>query len=173
MLACAMNRAGSFSPRLCDVGLAASWLSTVLGPMAKLATVAAGVVSCRLVPTGGAALGVAAGITLGTSLRPGLGVSARLAWLATLAAACRGRRLPLLPVTLVGSPLLPSEKELPASGDGPREGLWLIAVDDLEVTYRLLDRLMERSNRDSNERAICLYFLGTQRKSFSIALSSP
>ena len=125
--------------RLCDVGLAASWLSTVLGPMAKLAAVAAGVVSCRLVPAGGAALGASAGITLGTSSRPGLGVSARLA---TLAAACRGRRLPLLPVTLAGSacPLLPSEKELPASGDGPRERLWLIAVDDLEATYRLLDR---------------------------------
>ena len=104
--------------RLCDVGLAASWLSTVLGPMAKLATVAAGVVSCRLVPAGGAALGASVGITLGTSSRPSLGVSARLA---TLVAAYRGRRLPLLPVTLVGIPLLSSEKELPASGDGPRE----------------------------------------------------
>jgi hypothetical protein len=31
--------------RLCDVGLAASWLSTLLGPMAKLATVVAGAVS--------------------------------------------------------------------------------------------------------------------------------
>ena len=60
--------------RLCDVGLAASWLSTVLGAMAKLAAVAAGVVSCRLVPAGGAALGTSAGITLGTSSRPGLGV---------------------------------------------------------------------------------------------------
>jgi hypothetical protein len=29
-------------------GLAASWLSTLLGPMVKLATVVAGVVSCRL-----------------------------------------------------------------------------------------------------------------------------
>ena len=126
--------------RLCDVGLAASWLSAVLGPMAKLAAVAAGVVSCRLVPAGGTALAASAGITLGTSSRPGLGVSARLAWLATLATACRGRRLPLLPVTLAGKPLLPSEKELPASGDGPRERLWLIAIDDLEATYRLLDR---------------------------------
>ena len=106
--------------RLCDVGLAASWLSTVLGPMTKLAAVAAGVVSCRLVLAGGAALGASAGITLGTSSRPGLGVSARLA---TLAAAGRGRRLPLLPVTLAGNPLLPSEKELPASGDGPRESV--------------------------------------------------
>ena len=105
--------------RLCDVGLATSWLSAVLGPMAKLAAVAAGVVSCRLVPAGDAALGASVGITLGMSSRPGLGVSARLARLATLAAACRGRRLPLLPVTLAGKPLLPSEKELPASGDGP------------------------------------------------------
>ncbi|CAD6257082.1 unnamed protein product [Miscanthus lutarioriparius] len=73
--------------------------------MAKLAAVAADVVSCRLVLAGDAALGASAGITLGTSLRPGLGASARLA---TLAAAGRGRRLPLLPVTLAGNPLLPS-----------------------------------------------------------------
>ena len=53
--------------RLCNVGLAASWLSTVLGPMAKLAAVAAGVVSCQFVPAGGAALVASAGITLGTS----------------------------------------------------------------------------------------------------------
>jgi hypothetical protein len=33
---------------LCDVGLAASWLSTLLSPMAKLTTVVAGAVSCRL-----------------------------------------------------------------------------------------------------------------------------
>ena len=105
--------------RLCDVGLAASWLSAVLGPMAELAAVAAGVVSCRLVPAGDAALGASAGITLGTSSRPGLGVSACLARLATLAASCRGRRLPLPLVTLAGKPLLPSKKELPASGDGP------------------------------------------------------
>ena len=126
--------------RLCDVGLAASWLSTVLGPMAKLAAVAAGVVSCRLVLAGGAALGASVGITLSTSSRPSLGASTRLARLATLAAASRGRRLPLLPVTLAGNPLLPSEKKLPASGDGPQEKLWPIAVDDLEMTYRLLDR---------------------------------
>ena len=105
--------------RLCDMGLATSWLSIVLGPMAKLAVVAAGVISCRLVPTGGAALGATMGITLGQSSCPGLGVSMRLARHATLAAAYRRRRLPLLPVTLAGSPLLSSEKELPASGDGP------------------------------------------------------
>ena len=105
--------------RLCDVGLAALWLSTVLGPMAKLAAVAEGVVLCWLVLADGAALGASAGITLGMSSCPGLGVSTRLAWLATLAAASHGRRLFLFPVTLAGSPLLPSEKELPASGDGP------------------------------------------------------
>jgi hypothetical protein len=33
---------------LCDVGLVVSCLSTLLGPMGKLATVVAGVVSCRL-----------------------------------------------------------------------------------------------------------------------------
>jgi hypothetical protein len=91
--------------QLCDVGLAASWLSTLLGTMVKLATVVAGVVSCRLLVAGNAA----GGATLGTSSRPGLGASARLARLAALAAARRGRGLPLLPVTLAGLSLFPSE----------------------------------------------------------------
>jgi hypothetical protein len=73
-------------------------------------------------------------------LAPDLGASARLARLATLAAACRGGGLPLLPVTLAGLPLFPSEIELPANGDRPREMLWLIVVDKLEATYRLFDR---------------------------------
>jgi hypothetical protein len=79
---------------LCDVGLVASWLSTLLGPMAKLATVAAGVVSCRLLVVGGAAVTASAGATLGTSSCPALGASARLARLAALAAARRGRGPP-------------------------------------------------------------------------------
>jgi hypothetical protein len=91
---------------LCDVGLAASWLSTLFGPMAKLATVVAGVVSCRLLVAGGAAGCASAGATLGTSLRPGLGASARLV---PLVAARRGRGLPLLSVTLASLPLFPSE----------------------------------------------------------------
>jgi hypothetical protein len=95
--------------RLCDVGLATSWLSTLLGPMAKLATVVAGAVSCWLLVAGGAAGGASAGATLSTSLRPGLGASTRLVPLAALAAARRGRGLPLLPVTLAGLPLFPSE----------------------------------------------------------------
>jgi hypothetical protein len=93
---------------LCDVGLAASWLSTLLGLMAKLATVVAGAVSFRLLVADGAAGGASAGATLGTSLRPGLGTSAWLVLLAVLAAARRGRGLPLLPVTLAGLPLFPS-----------------------------------------------------------------
>jgi hypothetical protein len=94
---------------LCDVGLAASWLSTLLGPMAKLATVVAGVVSCRLLVAGGAAVAAPAGATLSTSSRPDLGAFARLVRLAALAAARRGRGLPLLPITLAGFPLFPSE----------------------------------------------------------------
>jgi hypothetical protein len=90
---------------LCDVGLAVSWLSTLLGPMAKLATVMADAVSCRLLVAGGAT----GGATLGTSLRPGLGASMRLVSLAALTAAHRGRGLPLLPITLAGLPLFPSE----------------------------------------------------------------
>jgi hypothetical protein len=53
---------------LCDVGLAVLWLSTLLGPMAKLATVVAGAVSCRLLVADSTAGGASAGTTLGTSL---------------------------------------------------------------------------------------------------------
>jgi hypothetical protein len=94
---------------MCDVGLATSWLLTLLGPMAKLATVVAGAVSCQLLVTGGTAGGTSMGATLNTSLRPGLGASARLVPLAALVSARRGRGLPLLPVTLAGLPLFPSE----------------------------------------------------------------
>jgi hypothetical protein len=94
---------------LCDVGLAASWLSTLLGPVAKLATVVVGVVSCWLLVAGGAVGGASTGATLDTSLRPGLDASARLVPLATLAAARRGRGLLLLPITLSGLPLFLSE----------------------------------------------------------------
>jgi hypothetical protein len=103
----------------CDVGLAASWLSTLLDPMAKLATVVAGAVSCRLLVVGGTAGGESTGATLGTSLRPGLGASARLVPLATPAAAHRGRGLPLLPVTLAGLSLFLSEMQLPTDSDRP------------------------------------------------------
>jgi hypothetical protein len=91
------------------VGLVASWLSTLLGPMAKLATVVTSVVLYRLLVAGGVAMGASVGATLGMSSRPSLGASTRLAWLATLAAARRGRGLPLLPVTLAGLPLFSSE----------------------------------------------------------------
>jgi hypothetical protein len=94
---------------LCDVGLTTSWLSTLLSPMAKLATVVAGVVSCRLLVADGAVVGASTGATLSTSSRLSLSTSARLAWLAALAAAHRGRELPLLPVTLTDLPLFPIE----------------------------------------------------------------
>jgi hypothetical protein len=94
---------------LCDVGLAVSWLSTLLGPMAKLATVVAGVISCRLLVAGGTAVGASAAATLDTSSRLGLGTSARLERLAALAAARQGRGLPVLPVTLADLPLFLSE----------------------------------------------------------------
>jgi hypothetical protein len=73
--------------------------------MVKLATVVAGVVSCRLL----VAVGASTGVTLSTSSCPGLGTFARLARLAALMVARRGRGLPLLPVTLAGLPLFPSE----------------------------------------------------------------
>jgi hypothetical protein len=91
------------------VGLAASWLSTLLGPVATLVTVVAGVVSCWLLVVGGAAESASAGATLGTSSRLDLGASTRLVPLAALAAAHRERGLPLLLVTLTGLPLFLSE----------------------------------------------------------------
>jgi hypothetical protein len=91
------------------VGLAASWLSTLLGPLPKLATVVVGVVSCRLLVADGAVGGASTGATLGTSSLPGLGASTRLARLAVLVDAHRGRGLPLLPITLAGLPLFLSE----------------------------------------------------------------
>jgi hypothetical protein len=77
--------------------------------MTKLATVVADAVSCRLLVAGGAVGGASTGATLGTSSLPGLGASARLVPLAALAAARRGRGLPLLPVILAGLPLFLSE----------------------------------------------------------------
>jgi hypothetical protein len=77
--------------------------------MAKLATVVAGVVSCRLLVTGGTAVGASPATMLDTSSHLGLGASVHLTWLAVLAAAYRGRGLPLLPVTLAGLPLFLNE----------------------------------------------------------------
>jgi hypothetical protein len=144
--------------------------------MANRAADVAGVVSCRLVRAGGA--------TLGMSSHHGLAASARLARLAMPAAAWRGGGSPP-PVTLAGLPLFPSEMELPANGDRPQERLRLIAINDLEATYCLLDRhrgeVQQRLERasdllvllgDAAKEVICLYFSGTQQKRFSTALSS-
>jgi hypothetical protein len=68
--------------------------------VAKLATVAAGVVWCRL--------------WLASSLFPSF------ARFDALVDSCRERRLPLLPVTSVDVPLLPSKVEPPANGDRSR-----------------------------------------------------
>jgi hypothetical protein len=77
--------------------------------MVKLATVVAGVVSCRLLVAGGAAVGTSTGATLGMSSRTGLGASARLARLAALTTARQGRELSLLPITLADLPLFLNE----------------------------------------------------------------
>jgi hypothetical protein len=77
--------------------------------MTKLAIVGAGIVSCRLLVASGVAVGASAGTTLGMSSRPGLGASTCLVRLAVLAAAHRGRGLPLLPITLAGLPLFLSD----------------------------------------------------------------
>jgi hypothetical protein len=114
------------------MGLATSWQLIALGPMAKLAAGA--------VLAGGATLGASAGITLGTSSHPGLGVFARIARLATLAAACRGRRLPLLLVTLAG----------------PERDLRRPIVSSIDI--------METSSRDSIEASHLLVLLGDATK---------
>jgi hypothetical protein len=77
--------------------------------MTKLTIVVAGVISCRLLVAGDAAMGASAGATLGMSSRPGLGASMCPVRLAMLAAAHRGRGLPFLPITLADLPLFPSE----------------------------------------------------------------
>jgi hypothetical protein len=77
--------------------------------MAKLAIVVACVISCRLLIVGGGATGASTGAILGMSSRLGLSASTRLVRRTTLAAAHRGRGLLLLPVTLAGLALFPSE----------------------------------------------------------------
>jgi hypothetical protein len=73
---------------------------------------------------------------------------------------CRGGGLPLPPITLAGLPLFPSEMELPANGDRPRKRLWLIAIDDLEETYRLLDRLCGEIQQRLDRASDLLVLLG-------------
>jgi hypothetical protein len=58
--------------------------------MAKLATIVVGVVSCRFLVAGGAAVVVSAGATLGTSSCPGLGTFARLVPLPRLRSPVEG-----------------------------------------------------------------------------------
>jgi hypothetical protein len=65
--------------------------------MAKLATVVAGVVSCRLLVASGAVVGASTRATLSTSSRLGLSTSTRLARLAALAAAVEGENSPFFP----------------------------------------------------------------------------
>jgi hypothetical protein len=79
------------------VGLAASWLWTLLGPTAKLTIVVAGVISCQLLVAGGADVGASTGTTLGMSSRLGLGASVCLVRLAVLAAAIEGEDSPFFP----------------------------------------------------------------------------
>jgi hypothetical protein len=137
--------------------------------MAKLVTVVADIVSCRLLVAGCAS----AGATLGTSLRPGLGASVRIVPLAALAAARRGRRIPLLPVTLAGLHCSRVRCNFPPTVIGPERGCGSSPSTTLRRPIASSINIMERSSRDSIERTIYLYFSGMHRKSFSTALSSP
>jgi hypothetical protein len=49
--------------------------------------------------------------------------------------------------------------------------MWFIAIDDLEATYRHFDQ-HRGEVQQRLDRAICLYFSGMHRKSFSTTLSS-
>jgi hypothetical protein len=90
-------------------GLGRVVVVNTLWPNAKFATVVAGVVSCRLLVVDGVVVGTSAGATFDTSSHPSLGASTRLARLAALAAARRGRGLLFLFVTLTCLPLFLSE----------------------------------------------------------------
>jgi hypothetical protein len=87
---------------LLDVGLTASRLVALPGPVANPTTIVAFVVLGGLALTGGTTLGTSARTTLGTSACA-VGASVRNVALAT---ACRGRRLPLLPLLLASCSLV-------------------------------------------------------------------
>jgi hypothetical protein len=54
--------------------------------------------------------------------------------------------------------------ELPTSGDGPREELWLVGVDNLEATYRLLDRHRGEVQQRLDRASHLLVLLGDAAK---------
>jgi hypothetical protein len=127
--------------------------------MAKLATVVAGVVSCRLLVAGGAGRGASAGATLGTSSCPGLGASARLVPLAALVAAHRGRGLPLLPSPWQASHYFQVRYNFPLTVIGPERGCGSSPSTTLRQPIASLIDIVERSSRDLIERASNLLVL--------------
>jgi hypothetical protein len=129
---------------MCDVGLTASWLSTLLGPMAKLVVV------------GGAVGDASAGATLGTSFHP-----------------IEGGDSPFFPSPWQDSHCSRVRCSFPPTVIGPERGCGSSPSTTLRRPIASSINIVERSRRDSIERAICLYFLGMHRKSFSTALSSP
>jgi hypothetical protein len=135
--------------------------------VAKLTTVVTAVVSCRLLVADEAALGASAGTTLSMSSRPVLG-------------ALRG--IPRLwPRVEEDSPFLSPWQashcsrvrcSFPPMVIGLERACSSSPSTTLRRSIAFSIIIVERSSRDSIERAIYLYFLGMQQKSFSTALSS-
>jgi hypothetical protein len=133
---------------LCDVGLATLWLSTLLGPMAKLATVVAGAVSCRLLVVDGA---------------PPSAHPCAPAW----APPCDLCRLPRLRPLVEGgdSPFFPSPWQVshcsrvkcsfPPTVIGPERGCGSSPSTTLRRPIASSIDIVERSSRDSIERSAC------------------
>jgi hypothetical protein len=90
---------------LCDVELAASWLSTLLGLIAKLATVVAGAVSCRLLVDGGTAGALPSALPCAPAWAP----PRDLCRLPRLRPPVEGEDSPFFPPPLSGLPLFSSE----------------------------------------------------------------
>jgi hypothetical protein len=157
---------------LCDVGLAASWLSTLLGPMAKRATVVACVVSCRLLVAGGDAGGASAGTTLSTSSRLAWTPSRALCHLSRLLPPVEGGDSLFFPLPYQSSHYSRVRCNFPPTVIGPERGCGSSPSTTLRRPIASLIDIVERSSRDSFERAIYLYFSGMHRKIFSTALSS-
>jgi hypothetical protein len=141
------------------MGLAASWLSTFLGPMAKLATIVAGVVSCRLLVAYSAIVAASVGASLGTSSRPGLGASACLVRLATLAAARQGRGLPFFPSLWQAFHCSRVRCNFLPTVIGPERGCGSSPSTTLRRPIASSIDIVERPSRESIERASDLLVL--------------
>jgi hypothetical protein len=154
------------------VGLAASWQLTLLGPMAKLATVVPGVVSCRLLVAGGAAGAPPRVLPSAHPHAPAWAPLRALRDLPRLRPPVEGEDSPFFPSPWQASHCSRMRCNFPPTVIGPERGYGSSLSMTLRRPIASTIDIVERSSRDSIERAICLYFSEMHRKSFSTALSS-